>query len=102
LTYRVSVDRRTVRPLLVALYSHDSNTPPQDRGQLGVAKFVKGAVVVDRRVNHLHRLAFQAIGDLLKCPALLVLDRALDELLGEAVDPLAKREVGGIGCAGFD
>jgi hypothetical protein len=41
----------------VALYSHDANTPAQDRGQFGVAKFVNGAVIVDRRVDYLHWLA---------------------------------------------
>ena len=50
---------------------------------------MNGAVVVDRRVDHLHGLAFEAIGNLLECPGLLVLDRALDKLLGEAVDSLA-------------
>jgi hypothetical protein len=46
-------------------------------------------VIVDRCVDHLHRLAVKAIGNLLEGPALLVLDRALDELLGELVDLLA-------------
>jgi hypothetical protein len=31
----------------------------------------------------LHGLAFEAIGDLLKRPSLLVFDRALDKLFGE-------------------
>jgi hypothetical protein len=43
---------------------------------------VNGAVLVDRRVDYLHRLAFQAVGDLLERPALLVLNRALDKLFG--------------------
>jgi hypothetical protein len=80
-----SVQCPTLRTLLVALNSHEANTPAQDRSQFGVA----GAVIVDRRVDHLHRLAFEAIGDLLERPALLILDRALDELLGEAIDLLA-------------
>ena len=50
---------------------------------------MNGAVVVDRRVDYLHGLAFEAIGDLLESPGLLVLDRALDELLGQLVDLLA-------------
>ena len=75
--------------LLVALYRHDANTPAQDRSQLGVTELVKGAVVVDRCVDYLHGLAFEAVGDLLERPALLVLDRALDELLGQLVDLLA-------------
>jgi hypothetical protein len=37
---------------------------------------VKGAVVVDRRVDYLHGLSFEAVGDLLERPGLLVLDRA--------------------------
>ena len=82
LTHRVSVER--LRTLLI--YRHEANTPAQDRGQLGVAEFVNGAVIVDRRVGHLHELAFEAIGDLLECPALLVHERTFDKLLGEAVD----------------
>ena len=50
---------------------------------------MNGAVIVDRRVGHLHELAFEAIGDLLECPALLVHERTFDKLLGEAVDLLA-------------
>jgi hypothetical protein len=50
---------------------------------------VNGAVIVDRRVDHLHGLAFEAIGDLLERPALLILDGALDKLLGQLVDLLA-------------
>ena len=59
---------------------HDANTPAQDRCQLGVAELVYGAMVVDRRVDYLHGLAFEAIGYLLERPGLLVLDRALDKL----------------------
>ena len=87
LTLRVSVERPIFRTLLI--YKHDANTPAQDRGQLGVAEFVNGAVIVDRRVDHLHGLAFEAIGDLLERPTLLVLDRTLDKLLGQLVDLLA-------------
>ena len=72
----VSVECPTFRTLLVALYRTDANTPAQDRTQLGVTELVKGAVVVDRCVDYLHRLAFKAIGDLLERPTLLVLDRA--------------------------
>ena len=43
-------------------------------------------MVVDHRVYYLHGPAFELIGDLLKRPSLLVLDRALDKLLGEAVE----------------
>jgi hypothetical protein len=50
---------------------------------------VKRAAVIDCRLDHLHRLAFESIGDLLERPALLVLDCALDELLGQPVDLLA-------------
>ena len=50
---------------------------------------MNGAVVVHRRVDDLHGLAFEAIGDLLERPALLVLDRTLDKLLGQLVDLLA-------------
>ena len=90
LTHRVSVQYRTFRTLLlITLHKHDANTPAQDRGQLGVAEFVNGAVIVDRRVDHLHGLAFEAIGDLLERPTLLVLDRTLDKLLGQLVDLLA-------------
>ena len=56
----------TFRTLLVALYRHDANTPAQDRTQLGVTELVKGAVVVDRRVDYLHGLSFEAVGDLLE------------------------------------
>jgi hypothetical protein len=42
-----------------------------------------------RFMYYLHMLAFEAIGDLLECPGLLVLDRALDKLFGELVDLLA-------------
>ena len=89
MTQRVSIECPTFRTLLVALYRHDANTPAQDRTQLGVAELVKGAVVVDRRVDYLHGLAFEAVGDLLERPALLILDRALDKLLGQLVDLLA-------------
>jgi hypothetical protein len=64
----VLVKCRTFRPLLITLYSHDDNTPAQDRSQLGVAELVKGAVVADRRVDYLHGLAFETIGDLSECP----------------------------------
>ena len=37
--------------LLITLYSHDANTPPQNGSQLGVAELVNGAVVVDRCVD---------------------------------------------------
>src|SRR5215831_6319261 len=87
--HRVSVQCPTFRTLLVALYRHDTNTPAQDRSQLGVTELVKGAVVVDRRVDDLHRLAFEAVGDLLERPGLLILDRALDKLFGQFVDLLA-------------
>jgi hypothetical protein len=86
---RVSVEWLTLGTLLVALYGHDANTPAQDRSQLGVAELLNGAVVIDRRVDYLNGLAFEAIGDLLKRPALPVLDRALDELFGQLVDLLA-------------
>jgi hypothetical protein len=88
-THRVSVECPTFRTVLVTLYGHDANTPAQDRTQLGIAELVKGAVVVDRRVDYLHGLAFEAIGDLLEGPSLLVLDRTLNKLLGELVDLLA-------------
>ena len=84
-THRVSIECPTFGTLLVTLYRHDANTPAQDRTQLGIAELVKGAVVVDRRVDYLHGLSFEAVGDLLECPRLLVLDRALDELLGQPV-----------------
>jgi hypothetical protein len=85
----LSVECPTLRTLLVALNRRDANTSAQDRGQLCVAEFVNGAVIVDRRVDYLHGLAFEAIGDLLEGPALLVHERTFDELLGEAVDFLA-------------
>ena len=88
-THRVSVECPTHRTVLFVLYRQNANTPAQDRSQLGVAELVNGAVVVDRRVDYLHGLAFKAVGDLLERPSLLVLDRALDKLLGEAVDSLA-------------
>jgi hypothetical protein len=47
----VSVQRYIFGTLLVALNRHDANTPTQDRGQLGVAELVEGAVIVDRRVQ---------------------------------------------------
>ena len=87
--HRVSIQCPTFKTLLVTLYRHDANTPAQDRTQLGIAELVKGAVVVDRRVDYLHGLSLKAIGDLLERPRLLILDRAFDELLGEAVDLLA-------------
>jgi hypothetical protein len=40
--------------LLITLYGNDANTPAQDRTQLGVAELVKGAIIVDRRVDYLH------------------------------------------------
>jgi len=79
--WRVSVQCGILGTLLVALSKRRANTPAQDRTQLGVAEFVYGAMVVDCRVDYLHWLAFEAIGDLLERPALLVLDRALDKLL---------------------
>ena len=85
---RVSVECPTFT-LLVALYRHDANTPAQDRSQLSVAELPNGAAVVDRRVDYLHGLAFEAIGDLLERPSLFILDRVLDKLLGEAADLLA-------------
>jgi hypothetical protein len=42
---------------------------------------VNGPVVVYRRVDYLHGFAFEAVGDLLERPSLLVLDRALEKLL---------------------
>jgi hypothetical protein len=51
LTHRVSVECPTFGTLLIALYRHDTNTPAQDRTRLGVTELVKGAVVVDRRVD---------------------------------------------------
>jgi len=48
-----SVECLTFRTLLVTLYRHDAYTPAQDRTQLGVAELLKGAVVIDRRVDHL-------------------------------------------------
>ena len=45
-----------------------ANTPAQDRTQLGIAELVNGAVVPNRRVDYLHGLAFEAIGDLLERP----------------------------------
>jgi hypothetical protein len=89
LTHRASVECPTFRTLLVTLYRHDANTPAQDRSQLGVAELVNGAMIINRRVDYLHGLAFEAIGDLLERPGLLVLDRALDKLLGQLVDLLA-------------
>jgi hypothetical protein len=71
-----SVQHPTFRTLLLTLYSHDANTPAQNRSQLGVAEFVNGAVIVDCRVDHLHGFAIEAIGDLLEGPALLVHDAA--------------------------
>ena len=41
----------------------------------------------DRRIDYLHGFAFEAIGDLLNA-ALLILDCALDKLLGQPVDLL--------------
>jgi hypothetical protein len=67
--YGVSVQCRT-RTLPITLYRHDANTPAQDRSQLGVAEFVNYAVIVDRCVDHLHWLAFKAIGGLLERPSL--------------------------------
>jgi hypothetical protein len=87
--HRVSVEWLTPRTLLVALDRHDLHAPAQHRSQLGVAEFVNGAVIVDRRVDDLHGLALQAVGDLLERPALLVHERTFDELLGQLVDLLA-------------
>jgi hypothetical protein len=47
---------------------NNGNTPAQDRTQLGIAELVNGAVVPNRRVDYLHGLAFEAIGDLLESP----------------------------------
>ena len=70
LTHRVSVQCCILRTLLVALDLHDSNTPAQDRFQLGVAELRDGAVV-DRAavLDGLHRFAFQAVANLLERPA---------------------------------
>ena len=65
---RISVECPTHRTVLFALYRQNANTPAQDRSQLCVTELVKGAVVVDRRVDYLHGLAFEAVGDLLECP----------------------------------
>ena len=72
---RISVECPTHRTVLFVLYRQNANTPAQDRSQLGVAELVNGAVVVDRRVDYLHGLALEAVGDLLECPGLLVLSR---------------------------
>ena len=60
LTHRVSVECPTHRTVLFALYRYDANTPAQHRTQLGVAEFVNGAVVVDRRVDYLHSVAYDS------------------------------------------
>jgi hypothetical protein len=71
--------------LLVTLYRHDANTPAQHRTQLGVAEFADLAVIDDVVIDLLRGFAFQAIGNLLERPTLLVLDRALEEPFGEPI-----------------
>jgi hypothetical protein len=85
----VSVECLTFRTLLVALDRHDADAPAQDRGQLVVGELRDGALVDLSVLDRLHGLAFQAVDDLRERPALLVHERTLDELLGEAVDLLA-------------
>jgi hypothetical protein len=67
-----SVECPTFRTLLVALYGNDANTPAQDRTQLGIAVFADLAVIDDVVIDLLCGLAFEAVGDLLECPGLLV------------------------------
>jgi hypothetical protein len=68
---RVSVEWLTFRTLLVALYSHDTNTLAQDRSQLGVA--VNCCMMRwSSTVASTTCTGFEAIGDLLECPGLLV------------------------------
>jgi len=49
--WRVSVQCGILGTLLVALSKRRANTPAQDRTQLGIAKFLNGAMVIDRRVE---------------------------------------------------
>jgi hypothetical protein len=85
----VSVEWLIGRALLIALDRHDLHALAEDRRQLSIRELFDIVSVIDRRVDDLHGLALEAVGDLLEGPALLVLERALDELLGEAVDLFA-------------
>ena len=85
----VLVKCRTFRPLLITLYSHDDNTPAQDRSQLGVAVFADLAVIGDVVIDLLRGLTLKPVCNQVERPPLFVLDRALDKFLGEAVDLLA-------------
>jgi phosphate uptake regulator len=87
--HSVLVEYPTFGTLLVALERHDFHALAEDRGQLSVSELLDVASVIYRRIDDLHGLALEMVGDLLEGPALLVLERALDELLGEAVDLLA-------------
>jgi hypothetical protein len=58
----------------VALNRHNLDTLTQDRSQLSIAEFVNVCPVV-AGLDHLRRLAFEPVGDLLKCPALAINQR---------------------------
>jgi hypothetical protein len=88
-TRKLEVAHDTSLLVEFALYRQTANAPAQHRTQLGIAELVNGAVVVDRRVDYLHGLAFEAVGDLLERPSLFVLDRALDKLLGRRTPSVA-------------
>jgi hypothetical protein len=65
-THTVSVECPTFRTLLIALYRHDANTPPQNRTELGIAELLDVAAIIVMVLDRLDRLALEAIGDLLE------------------------------------
>ena len=74
------------RTLLVGLFRHNLHARPQHRCELGLAELRDLGAVVLSMLKRLHGLAFEAVCNLLECPGLFVLERTLDELLGEDVE----------------
>ena len=70
-----------IRALLVALHRLDLEALTQQRSQLRVSELVDVVPVVDG-LDDLARLTFEAIGDLLKRPALAINQRRVHELFG--------------------
>ena len=57
-----------------------------DGCKLGIGVFADACAIVIAMLDRLHRLAFEAICDLLKRPALAINQRRVHELLGQRID----------------
>jgi hypothetical protein len=71
-----------IRTLGVALDRYDLEVLVHDRGQLCVAVLANAGAIVIAMLDRLRRLAFEAVGDLLKRPALPIDQRRIREPLG--------------------